>query len=114
MSKLARDGEPGLALDDLLLGAQLLGCRPASGWRLPAGQLGIARLRIRMAEAVYTVDAREGRLCLEAVQLIPVGHLGRDQAALSCKHLGLVQQVPLRLVADRKVAFLAAFWSMWI
>jgi hypothetical protein len=62
-----------------------------------------------MAEAVNTVDAREGRLSLEAVQLILVGHLSWDQAAFASKGLGLVQKVSLRLIADRSVAFLAAF-----
>lgn len=107
--QLARDAEPGLMVDGFLLRAQLLGCWPACGWRLPAGQLSIACLRVGMAEAVYTVDAREGRLRFETVQLILVGHLGRDKAAFASGCLGLIQQDPLRLIADRDVAFLTPF-----
>jgi hypothetical protein len=108
MPQFPTDREPRLLVNHLLCCGQFLGTRAAGGWRSPAGEFPVARLRILVAVAVHPVAAGLGALILEAPELFHVALVGRNEAAPAGEALGLVEYPALVFIADGDFPLAAA------
>jgi len=104
VAEFEADGQPRFAVDRLLLRLERPGCRAAQRRRIPAGQLSIPRLSVRMPVSVHAVDTCLSTLVLEPVQLLDVAAIGGNQAAAAGQRLRFPEEPALRGGADRDLA----------
>ena len=108
MTQFPADGEPGLVVGRALLGSERPRGRASRRECFPFGQFEITCLRIRVPMAVHTVNARSLALMLESTRLLDVLLVGPNEAAAAGEGRRFVEQLSLRVGANRDLTCTAA------